>query len=55
MYLSIPPEGVVTGLGAACVVPSSVAAPALRCDTEGLAAGARVIDPKIRPVPPNRR
>lgn len=43
MYLSIPPEAAATGLGAACVVPSSVAAPTLRCDTEDLAAIAVAI------------
>jgi hypothetical protein len=43
MYLSIPPEGAVAGLGAVCVVPSSVAAQTLRCDTEDLAAIAVAI------------
>ena len=51
MYLSIFPERVVTGLGASFVVPTSVVAPALRCDTEYLAAAAGVIDPKIHGRP----
>jgi len=43
MNLSIPSERAVTGLGAVCVVPSSVAAPPLRDDTEDLAAIAVAI------------